>query len=150
MAKAAKENAMSALLQKVAERTKENVVKTGNGGGRTTYLDRFVGLLTDESGQPLEPKDRLTIIQEMSAEILTEDLEAAGKIEEFELTEDGTGEFDVMLANINRKVKAQIANVVADNNNNTSLSFNPAYKNKYEVIKEGKTLGLKLKEESQD
>lgn len=141
---------MSSLLDKVAARTRENVVKSGGGSGRTTYLDRFVDVLTDEDGNPTEAKDRLQVITEISAQILTEQLEEAGLLDEFELTEDGSGKYDIMLAKVNKKVKAQVASAVADNNNNTSVSFNPKYKDKWEVVKEGKTVALAPKAQAED
>lgn len=135
----------NSLLDLVKARTESNVVKSRSNSGKTTYLDRFVSVLTDEEGNPTPPKDRVDIIAEMSAQILQEQLEKDGEMDQFELTESKDGKYDIMLANINRKVKAQVASAVADNNNATSISYNEKYKNDWEVIKEGKTVGLAKK-----
>ena len=132
----------NSLLDLVKARTESNVVKSRSGSGKTTYLDSFVSVLTDEEGNPTEPKDRLDIITEISAQILQEELEKNGEMDQFELTESKDGKFDIMLADINRKVKAQVASAVADNNNATSISYNSLYKDVWEVVKEGKTVGL--------
>ncbi len=135
----------NALLDAVKARTATNVVKARSGSGKTTYLDRFVDVLTDEEGNPTEPKERVDIIAEISGQILTEQLEKDGKLDDFALTETMDGEFDIQLAEINKKVKAQVASAVADNNNNTSISFNEKYNTKWEVVKEGKTIALMAK-----
>lgn len=132
----------NALLEAVKARTEANVIKSRSGSGRTTYLDRFVDVLTDDEGNPTAPKERLDVIAEISFQILEEQLEKDGTTEQFELTEAKDGVFDIMLADINRKVKAQVASAVADNNNSTSISYNENYKDKWEVVKEGKTVGL--------
>lgn len=138
------------LHELVKARTEANVVKSRSGSGRVTYLDRFVDVLTDEDGNPTEPKERLDVIAEISLQILEEQLEKDGKTDEFALTESGDGEFDIMLADINRKVKAQVASAVADNKNSTSISYNEKYKDKWEVVKEGKTIALVAKQSSED
>jgi len=134
------------LLDLVKQRTESNVVKSRSGSGRTTYLDRFVGVLTDEENNPTEPKDRVEIIAEISAEILQEQLEKDGTLDQFELTESKDGPFDVMLADINRKVKAQVASAIANNQNSTSISYNENYKDKWEVVKDGKMVSLQAKD----
>lgn len=134
---------MQDLLDRVKARTEQNVVKSRSGSGRVTYLDRFVDVLTEDDGKtPTPPKDRLDVIAEISAQILQEQLEKEGKLDQFELTDSKDGEFDLMLAEINKKVKAQVASAVADNNNSTSISYNEKYKNDWEVVKEGKTVAL--------
>lgn len=135
----------NSLLDLVKARTEANVVKSRSGSGKVTYLDRFVDVLTDADGNPTEPKDRLDVIAEISAQILQEQLEKDGTIDQFELTETKDGPFDVMLADINRKVKAQVASAVADNNNSTSISYNEKYKDIWEVVKSGKTIALARK-----
>lgn len=141
----------NALLEAVKARTAANVVKSRSGGGRTTYLDRFIDVLTEEDGiTPTAPKSRLDVIAEISFQILSEELEASGETEQFELTETKDGKYDEMLSEINRKVKSQVANCVADNNNTTSLSYNDAYKDKFEVVKDKDSLSLAVKEPKQD
>jgi hypothetical protein len=133
------------LLEAVKARTEANVVKSRSGSGKTTYLDRFVDVLTDDNGNPTEPKERVIVIAEISAQILEEQLIKDGTLDQFELTEAKDGEFDIMLADINRKVKAQVASAVADNNNSTSISYNENYKDKWEVVKDGKNIALVAK-----
>jgi hypothetical protein len=135
----------NALLEAVRARTESNVVKSRSGGGRTTYLDRFVDVLTDDDGNPTEPKERLDIIAEISMQILEEQLVKDGTLDQFELTETKDGPFDIMLADINRKVKSQVASAVANNNNSTSISYNEKYKDKWEVVKDGKMIALQAK-----
>ena len=133
------------LLDAVKARTEANVVKSRSGSGRVTYLDRFVDVLTDSDGNPTEPKERVDIIAEISSQILEEQLQKDGTLDQFELTEAQDGPFDIMLADINRKVKAQVASAVADNNNSTSLSYNEKYKDNWEVVKDGKMISLARK-----
>ena len=143
----AKESMLDKLMAAVSERTAANVVKGRSGSGRKTYIDRVIDSLTEEDGvTPTKPKTRLEIIKEVSGQILLEQLQDAGRVEEFKLTESGDGEFDIMVADINRKVKAQVASAIADNNNSTSISFNEKYKDKWEVVKEGNTISLLNKE----
>jgi len=139
----------NSLLEAVMARTESNVVKGRSGSGRTTYLDRFVDILTDEDGNPSEPMDRTDIIAHISLQILEEEIErqekAGERTEAFSLTESKDAPDDLLLAEINRKVKAQVASAVADNNNSTSISYNENYKDKWEVVKEGKMVSLKAK-----
>lgn len=135
----------NALLEAVKARTEANVIKSRSGSGKTTYLDRFVDVLTDDEGNPTEPKERIDVISLISVQILEEQLIKDGTLDQFELTEAKDGPFDIMLADINRKVKAQVASAVADNQNSTSISYNENYKDKWEVTKEGKTIGLVAK-----
>lgn len=139
----------NALLEAVMARTQKNVVKGRNGSSRTTYLDRFVDVLTDEDGNPTEPKERVDVIAEISFQILEETIEQQEKSGErtspFELSEAGDTEDDLLLADINRKVKAQVASAVADNNNSTSISYNENYKDKWLVVKDGKFVSLQAK-----
>jgi len=129
------------LRDQIKQRTEKNISKSRSGGGRTTYLDRFVDVLTDDKGNPVEPMTRRDIIAEISVQMVEEEVKsqvAAGDRPEGEplnLTEEMNSEDDLMVADINRKVKAQVASAVANNNNSTSLSFNDKYKDKYEVLK---------------
>ena len=132
----------NSLLDAVKARTQQNVVKSRSGSGRVTYLDRFVDCLTDDEGNPTEPKSRVDIISEISCQILEEQLQAENRVDEFELTDSKDGEFDLMLAEINKKVKAQVASAVANNNNSTSISYNEKYKDVWEVVKEGNMISL--------
>lgn len=135
----------NSLLEAVKARTEANVVKSRSGSGKVTYLDRFVDVLTDDEGNPTAPKERLDVIAEISLQILEEQLTKDGTLDQFELTESQDGPWDIMLADINRKVKAQVASAVADNNNSTSISYNEKYKDKWEVVKDGKMISLVAK-----
>lgn len=136
------ENAQKAplsLMEQVLARTESNIVKKRGSSGKSTYLDRFVEVLTDADGNPTAPKTRLQVIAEMSCAIAVEQVEAdkaAGKREnDLELTESGDGPDDLLIAEINKKVKNQVASAIADNNNSTSISFNENYKDKWKVEK---------------
>lgn len=126
----AKEKALS-LMEQISQRTKQNIVKTRSGSGKTTYLDRFVDVLTDENGNPIEPKTRTQIIAEISCQIVAEELDGAP----LELTETMDGPHDLLVADVNRKVRNQVASAIAKNNNSTSVSYNEKYKDIYEVVK---------------
>lgn len=126
----AKKEALS-LMEQISQRTKQNIVKTRSGSGKTTYLDRFVNVLTDDEGNPTEPKTRTQIIAEISCQIVEEKLDG----EKLELTESMDSEHDILVADTNRKVRNQVASAIAKNNNSTSVSYNEKYKDKYEVIK---------------
>jgi hypothetical protein len=121
------------LLAQVLARTEANIVKKRSGSGKNTYLDRFVGALTDEEGNPTEPKTRTQIIAEMSLAIVQEKAEERGT--PFQLTESGDGEDDLLLAEVNKKCKNQVASAIANNQNSTSISFNENYKDKWKVNK---------------
>ena len=118
----------NSLMEQIQARTQQNIVKSRSGSGKTTYLDRFVDVLTDENGDPTEPKNRVQIVGEISAQIVLETVEAqkasGERTNDFELTEDGSGEDDLLLASVNKKVKNQVASAIANNQNSTSLSFN--------------------------
>lgn len=135
----------NSIKEMIAARTAANVVKSGSLGSRRTYLDRFVEALTDENGEPTPPKTRVEVVADVSYEILMETLENEGLVDEFELTETKDGKFDLMLAEINRKVKSQVASAIADNNNSTSISFNEKYKDVWTVVKDGKNVSLARK-----
>lgn len=133
------EKAPLSLMQQVLARTEANIVKKRGSSGKSTYLDRFVEVLTDSEGKPTPPKSRLQVIAEMSLAIALEQIEAdkaAGKrTNDLELTDAGDGPDDLLIAEINKKVKNQVASAIADNNNSTSISFNENYKNKWKVEK---------------
>lgn len=141
------------LRDQISQRTKQNIVKGRSGSSKTTYLDRFVDALTDDDGNPVEPMNRTDLIAAISLSIVEEKIEAqveAGrdlKENPFELTPEMNSEDDLLVADVNRKVRSQVANAVAKNNNSTSLSYNEKYKDKYEVVKEDNNkIGLVLKQ----
>lgn len=135
-------NKTSDLLAQVLARTESNIVKKRSGSGKTTYLDRFVEVLTDDEGNPTEPKTRTQIIAEMSLAICLEKTE--GRETPFSLTEAGDSEDDLLLAETNKKCKNQVASAIAKNNNSTSISYNENYKDKWEVVKhDGGKVSLK-------
>ena len=136
-----KKNQTSDLLSQVLARTEQNIVKKRGTSGKATYLDRFVTVLTDDEGNPTEPKTRTQIVAEMSLAIIQEKIE--GRAEPFTLTEAGDSEDDLMLAEINKKCKNQVASAIAKNNNSTSISYNENYKDKWTVVKhEGSKVSL--------
>ena len=137
----------TSFLDAVKARVEENITKTRSGSGKTTYLDRFVNALTDEDGNPTEPKRRKDVIAEISAEILEETLIDEGRLEDFALTEAKDSEDDILVEDISRKVKAQVASAVANNNNSTSISYNEKYKDVWEVVKDGQMISLIKKEQ---
>lgn len=136
----------SDLLAMALSATKDNITKSRGGSGRTTYLDRFVKNLLDENGQPLQAKPRVQVIAEISLEIAIEqrndEIEAGKDVEPFALTAEGDSEDDKLFAKINKKVKNQVASAVADNKNNTSVSYHPDYKDVWRVVKVGNTVAL--------
>lgn len=142
----------NSLMDQIQQRTRKNIVKARSGSGKTTYLDRFVDVLTDDDGNPTEPMERTEIIGAISCQIVEEKIAAQiakGDRKEdqpFELTETMDSPDDLLLAEVNRKVRGQVANAVASNNNSTSLSYNDKYKDKYKVVKhDGNKISLALK-----
>lgn len=147
MAKAKGKNAD--LLAMALEATKVNTTKGRGGSGRTTYLDRFVQCLTDEKGNPIEPKTRNQITAEISLDIALEQRAEQqaedSSIPDFMLTEAGDTEDDLEFKKINKRVKNQVAAAIANNQNSTSVSYNEKYKDKYRVEKhEGGLVSLVL------
>lgn len=136
------------LLAQVLARTTKNVVKKRSGSGRSTYLDRFVDVLTDDKGNPVAAKSRTQIIAEISFQIIKEKMTESGK-ESLDLTDEGNSEDDLLLADINKKVKAQVASAIANNQNSTSISYNESYKDKWEVSKEGGLIALVAKKSAE-
>lgn len=136
MAKA--QSAKEALMAKVLAATTANVVKTRGTSGKITYLDRFVNILLDENGEPItKGKTRTEIIALMSLEICTEIREGEGTVFSLETEED-----IALLAEVNEKVKNQVAAAVSDSNNSTALSYNAKYKDVWVVVKEGSLVRL--------
>ena len=146
----AKKNAAKAdLLAMAIAATKENTTKGRGGSGRTTYLDRFVQCLTDEDGNPIDPKTRNQITAEISLDIALEERAEQqaedASVPDFMLTEAGDTEDDLEFKKINKRVKNQVAAAIANNQNSTSVSYNEKYKDKYKVVKhDGGLVGLEL------
>ena len=137
---------MSALMDKLLAITIANTVKGRGASGKTTYLDRFVKILLDENGQPTPGKTRSQIIAEMSYDIAIEQRKeeqlADATIEDFDL--DNVADLAIF-AEINNKVKNQVAAAVSDSQNATALSYNAQYKDVWTIVKEGNTVALAAK-----
>jgi len=131
------------LMAKLLAITVANTVKGRGASGKTTYLDRFVKVLLDENGQPTAPKTRSEIIAIISYDIAieqrAEEKLADPTIADFDL--DNTDDL-VLFAEINNKVKNQVAAAVSDSNNATALSYNSEYKDVWQVVKEGNKVSL--------
>ena len=134
------------LMAMALQSTTANIVKGRGASGKTTYLDRFVNTLLDEDGNPIEPKERLSVIAEMTLEICQEQRESEkandDTIEDFTLTAGRDTADDEIFAKVNNKVKNQVAAAIANNQNSTSVSFNEKYKNVWQVIKKGSKVSL--------
>ncbi len=122
-------------------------VKGRGGSGRVTYLDRFVTACTDADGNPIEPQKRAHITGKIAFAICNEtrsDEVAAGEATDpFTLTAEGEGADDEAFAASCKKVKSQVNAAIANNNNSTSLSYNPKYKDAYKIVKgDGGTIGI--------
>ena len=137
---------MSALMDKLLAITIANTVKGRGASGKTTYLDRFVKILLDENGQPTAGKTRSQIIAEMSYDIAIE------QRKEEQLADATIADFDLdnvvdlaTFAEINNKVKNQVAAAVSDSQNATALSYNAQYKDVWTIVKEGNTVALAAK-----
>ena len=129
--------------------TTANIVKGRGSSGRLTYLDRFVNqLLTGEPGEevPTEPKERLEVIAGMTLDICLEKREAEmaadPDVAPFTLTKERNTADDELFAEINVKVKHQVAAAIANNNNSTSVSYNEKYKDAWHVVKNGSKVSL--------
>jgi len=150
----AKKMSKDELMQMALAATAANVSTSRTGSGRKTYLDRFVESLLDEDGNPAEPKTRTQIIAEISLDICIEKREAAiangEPVEPFAITAEGDTDDDAEFQEVNKKVKAQVASAVANNQNSTSLSFNPKYKDVWQVVKDGAFVSLAPVEETED
>lgn len=105
-------------------KTKANVSK-GRTARTGTYLGMFVTLLNglDES----EGITRVDIISDISFDICESQYEAEGGLDL------DNPEHEEAFEAMNKKVKAQVAAAISDSQNNTSLSFNPTTKDKYEL-----------------
>jgi hypothetical protein len=135
------QSAQEALMAKVLAATTANVVKARGTSGKMTYLDRFVNILLDDNGAPItKGKTRTEIIALMSLEICTEICEGEGTVFALETEEDMA-----LLAEVNEKVKNQVAAAVSDSNNSTALSYNAKYKDVWYVVKEGSLVRLDYK-----
>ena len=134
------------LMAMALQSTTANIVKGRGASGKTTYLDRFVDTLLDEDGNPIEPKERLSVIAEMTLEICQEQRESEkandDTIEDFTLTASRDTADDEIFAKVNNKVKNQVAAAIANNQNSTSVSFNEKYKNVWQVVKKGSKVSL--------
>lgn len=132
-----------ALMAKLLAITVANTVKGRGASGKTTYLDRFVKVLLDENGNPTEGKTRSEIIAVISYDIAVEtraeEIAADPTVKPFDI--DNPGDL-VIFAEINNKVKNQIAAAVSDSNNATALSYNAQYKDVWQVVKEGNKVSL--------
>lgn len=132
--------------EKALQLTRANTVKAR--AGRTgTYLQKFVEVLEGKTQE--EAMTRVEIIAEISADIAEQkyaDVEGGFDFENQEHLED--------FAAINRKVKNQVSGAISNSNNNTSLSYNPAYKDKFELMREktskGEVFWLVEKDSSHD
>ncbi len=122
-------------------------VKGRGGSGRVTYLDRFVTACSNSDGNPVEPQKRAHITGKIAFAICNEERSdeiAAGEAtENFTLTPDGETPDDEAFAVKCKKVKSQVNAAIANNNNSTSLSYNPKYKDTYKIAKgESGTIGI--------
>lgn len=137
---------MSTLMDKLLAITIANTVKGRGASGKTTYLDRFVKILLDENGKPTAGKTRSQIIAEMSYDIAIEQRKeeqlADATIADFDL--DNVADLAIF-AEINNKVKNQVAAAVSDSQNATALSYNAQYKDVWTIVKEGNTVALAAK-----
>ena len=137
---------MSTLMDKLLAITIANTVKGRGASGKTTYLDRFVKILLDENGQPTAGKTRSQIIAEMSYDIAIEQRKeeqlADATIADFDL--DNVADLAIF-AEINNKVKNQVAAAVSDSQNATALSYNAQYKDVWTIVKEGNLVSLEAK-----
>lgn len=140
-------NSKESLMSKLIAITTANTVKGRGASGKTTYLDRFVSILLDENGKPTPGKTRTQIIAIMSYDIALEqraaEIEADPTVKPFDL--DNVEDLEIF-AELNEKCKNQVAAAVSDSNNATALSFNPQYKDVWQVVKVGNLVSLAPKE----
>jgi len=132
-----------ALMAKLLAITVANTVKGRGASGKTTYLDRFVKVLLDDQGNPVPGKTRSEIIATISYDIAleqrAEEIAADSTVKPFDL--DAPSDL-VIFAEINNKVKNQVAAAVSDSNNATALSYNSLYKDVWQVVKDGNKIAL--------
>lgn len=108
--------------EKARQLTEANVVK-GRSSRQGTYLAAFVALLLKKNEK--SALNRVEIISEISADIIEATYKDDGGVD-FENPEHVEA-----FAGINKKVKAQVAAAVSNSQNNTAMSYNPDYKDKY-------------------
>ena len=142
------------LMAMALAQTEANIVKGRGTSGKTTYLDRFVNALLDKDGNPTQPKERLLVIAEISLEICQEQRKAdqvdEPSLPDFTLTKERNTEDDEIFAEVNKKVKNQVAAAIANNNNSTSVSYNEKYKNDWQVAKFGSKVALAPVEDEEE
>jgi len=128
------------LEQKALELTRANVSK-GRAARTGSYLTKFVDIL--DGRDEATALTRIQIIAKMSVGICSEDFAADGGLD-FENPEhvEHFGE-------VNKKCKSQVAAAISDSQNNTSMSFNPNTKDKYQLNRaasnEGEVYWITLK-----
>ena len=144
-------NAKDTMMAKLLAITTANTTKTRGASGKITYLDRFVGILLDENGNPGPAKTREQINAEMSYDICIEvrssEIATGEKSEPFNF--DSVEDLEEF-AKVNEKCKNMIAAAVSDSNNSTALSYNAAYKDVWTVVKNGKLVSLAPKQAPQE
>ncbi len=132
-------------MEKLLAITIANTVKGRGTSSKTTYLDRFVTVLLDENGNPTAPKSRTEIIALISYDIAVETREQEmlatpdSGLEAFNLD---SAEDLLIFAEINNKVKNQVAAAVSDSQNATALSYNAQYKDVWTVVKTAGKISL--------
>jgi len=133
----------SKLMDKLLAITVANTVKGRGASGKETYLDRFVKILLDEEGNPVEPKTRQEIIAVMSYDIAVEQRVAE------QLVDPAIPDFDLespsdlaIFAELNNKCKNMVAAAISDSNNATALSYNTKYNEQWIVVKTGNKVSL--------
>lgn len=138
------------LMAMAMAATTKNIVKGRGTSGKMTYLDRFVDALL-EDGEPTEAKERNLIVAEISLDIALEqrkdDQIIDPDVADFTLTPEGDSDDDILFAELNKKVKNQVAAAIANNQNSTSVSYNEKYKDVWTVVKEGSKVSLTAVEE---
>ena len=142
-----KESTNDKLMAKLLAITTSNTVKGRGASGKTTYLDRFVGILLGEDGQPVAGKTRTQINAIMSYDIAVEERKEAQAIDPSLPDFDLENPADLAIfAELNGKCQKQIAAAVSDSNNATALSYNTQYKDVWVVVKEGSLVRLASKD----
>ena len=122
----AKSPTIEQLEAQALELTKSNVQK-GRKTRTGSYLQRFIAAINgrDES----TALNRVEIIAKVSVAMCQEDFAADGGLD------FSNPEHVEHFEKINKRVKSQVAAAISNSNNNTSLSFNPNTKDKYELHK---------------
>ena len=112
------------LEARALELTKSNVQK-GRSARTGSYLTKFIDSINGVGEEGA--KTRVEIISKISLDICAEQFEADGGFN-FENPEHLEA-----FAVANKKVKPMVAAAISDSQNNTSLSFNPSTKDKYQL-----------------